>query len=842
MNTHYIRRTVLIILLLASSCDLFSQSWNLVWREDFGVAEDTVIKDFPNNSMTVPRHSFAAYKSEAHYGSGGYIEYHEKGEWQGDCGFIDDGQYGIANSTWWAYNRFAECKESAGHFVGGRDHTKNKNGAMLIVNSEVGTGLPIYSQKIEFDLCDSRKYRFVVYAASITAYQDKGGNANLELKVINAKNGEEIKNIKTEDIPYWEFGGWGTPNPSDCATCDRNWTEYSCEFTANDGDVLELQVTNWGSGYNDFVLDDISLFRYDDNEVPIPEISATSSAAASGTNDCSYLAQFSVPKSVITDWEKLYDKIYFLWQQSTDDGITWTNVLNVSGINKTDVEIELDKTKNTIFRLITTGGSTDALAKEQALYIAANGGPKDGCAYYSISNTLSAKPENDCTYSEDLKALFDENFGTILNDGSTSSPFVKMEYMEKGLMAGNYAITANPKNTMKNSWDGIPEFADHTGNANGGMIFCKLNKDVTTIYERTVAGPFCKCKSYILSFYATAIGGDWSSLNMEAVVEDDKGNILASLPIEKGNGGKEATWQQFLLDFSPSENASSLVVKLVNTDAGTEAWGTNVVIDDISLRICGMHVPQDSIYIDKDVDLKSLTNFDCTEEPGHTIDMSSMDGWKDYPNAAIVWQSSTDGGETWETLAATGKSIKFATEDGGDITYRAIIGEDAATAKAVANGTASDGCGVYLITNSVYLSCTAQCHFNDEMLVLWKDDFGSVPAGTRKQCAYLKGHTFEKKMSESVNDGEYAVVSRMKDAGTWFAAMDGTDHTGNADGGFLVLNVDPDYKGKIIYEQTLGFTTCDETSYFFSLWASSISKRVANGETDGVLCNLTLEI
>ncbi len=841
MRRNSLKKLLSLALLLVGAQSAFSQSWNLVWREDFGVAEDTVIKDFPNTSMTVPRHSYAGYESKAHYGSAGYIEYHEQGDWQGECGYIDDGQYGIANSTWWAYNRFKSCNQSAGHFVGGRDHTGNKNGAMLVVNSEVGTGLPIYTQQIEFDLCDSREYKFVIYAASITAYQDDGGNADLEMKVINTKTGEEIRNIRTKEIPYWEFGGWGTPNPSDCATCDRNWSEYSCTFTANDGDVLELQVVNWGSGYNDFVIDDISLYRNDTEEIPDPIISATSVSQAGSKNDCSYLAVFSVPTPVLTEWKKIYDKVYFLWQQSTDDGVTWTNVKEVSGIDKLDAEIEMDKNKSSVFRVIITGGSTNALAEEQALYIAQYGGPKGGCAYYSISNTLSAQPKADCSYSDDLLALFVDDFGSVPT-GSVESPYCKFNFVEKGLSAGNYAVTANPNNTQKNSWDGVPEFADHTGNADGGMLYCRVNKETGTIYERVVSGPFCNCKSYIFSFNAAALGG-WSTLYMEGQVLDTKGNILASLPIAQGNGGKDAVWRQYQIDFSPAEGTGSLIFKIVSTDPGTESYGTQVVIDDISLRVCGMHIPQDSIYINNNPKLTSLTGFDCTEKPSPTISLSSMEGWtKSYPDAVAVWQTSNDGGLTWNTLSATGKSVAFETEEGGTILYRAIVAENAETAKNAAAGVAGDGCGVYLITNTVTLECTAQCHFNDDMLVLWKDDFGSVPAGTRKECAYLKGHKFLKDMKKSVDDGEYAVVSRMQDAGSWFAAMDGTDHTGDADGGFLVINVSKTYKDKVIYEQELGFTTCENTSYYFSLWASSISKRVANGDKTGVLCNLTMEI
>lgn len=843
MGNSFFKKLLSAAMLCAVAQNVSGQSWNLVWREDFGVAEDTVIKDFPNASMTVPRHSFAGYESKAHYGSAGYIEYHEQGDWVGDCGFIDDGQYGIANSTWWAYNRFSKCGTGAGHFIGGRDHTGNKNGAMLIVNSEVGTGLPIYTQQINFDLCDSREYKFVVYAASITAYQDDGGNADLELKVINAKNGEEIRNIRTKEIPFWEAGGWGTPNPNDCVNCERNWSEYSCTFKANDGDVLELQVVNWGSGYNDFVIDDISLYRNDTEEIPDPVISATSVSQSSGSkNDCSYLALFSVESSVLAEWHKIYDKVYFLWQQSTDDGVTWTNVKDVSGIDKTDAEIEMDKSKNTIFRVIITGGSTDALAEEQALYIATYGGPKGGCAYYSISNTLSALPKADCTYSDDLLALFVDDFGTAPDGGSVSSPYCPFSFVEKGLSAGDYAVTANPTNTQQNTWDGVPAFSDHTGNADGGMLYCRVNKETGTLYERIVSGPFCECKSYMFSFNAAALGS-WSTLYMEGQVLDTKGNILASLPIAQGNGGSDAVWHRYQIDFSPAAGTGNLIFKIVSTDPSTESYGTQVVVDDVSLRVCGMHIPKDSIFINNDPKLTSLTGFDCTEKPAPTVNLSSMAGWtKDYPDATIVWQTSIDGGLTWKSISATGKSVAFESEEGGAVLYRAIVAEDAATAKNVANGITSDGCGVYLITNTVVLECTAQCHFNNDMLVLWKDDFGSVPANTRKECSYLKGHKFLKDMKKSVDDGEYAVVSRMQDAGNWFAAMDGTDHTGNADGGFLVINISKSYKDKMIYEQELGFTTCENTSYYFSLWASSISKRVANGDKTGVLCNLTLEI
>jgi hypothetical protein len=240
-----------------------AESWNLVWREDFGVAEDTLIKNFADKSNSVPGHCFidderfcngqivwdAASNSNI---CDGFYDCRPKTSGASGCGSIDDGFYGITSNTWWAYNRWASCKNNAGHFVAGKDHTGNKNGAMLVINSGVGEGDAIFSKKIEFNLCDSREYRFVIYVASITAYgnddpaEASGGNADLEMNVINTTTGKVVETIRTGAIPFWKAEGWGDAGGGIADTkADRIWSEYSCEFIANDGDVLELQVTNW---------------------------------------------------------------------------------------------------------------------------------------------------------------------------------------------------------------------------------------------------------------------------------------------------------------------------------------------------------------------------------------------------------------------------------------------------------------------------------------------------------------------------------------------------------------------------------------------------------------------
>ena len=174
-----------------------------------------------------------------------------------------------------------------------------------------------------------------------------------------------------------------------------------------------------------------------------------------------------------------------------------------------------------------------------------------------------------------------------------------------------------------------------------------------------------------------------------------------------------------------------------------------------------------------------------------------MSGWPTkYPSYSYLWQSSDDGGTTWTTLSDKTTSINYENTAGGTKQYRAIIAESDVIAKAVAAGSMTDGCGIYLITNTVSLTCEQNASSATTNWCCGKTTSVPVPAGTRKECANLKGHTFLSNMSKSVDDGQYAVVSRMKDTGSWFAGEGGTDHTGNADGGFLVINISPTYKDK----------------------------------------------
>lgn len=355
----------IVIVLGLSIHNSAAENWNVLWQEDFGVVEDSVVRDFADPNMKVPDHKC------------------------NPAADISDGYYGIANSTAWSFikKRSVNPRENY-HFVPGRDHTGNPNGAMLIVNvGYKGEGKPIYENTLDLELCGNHTYRFSMYVANISAATI---NPYLTLQAVNIKDPENPILLESYDIPEEDVVKWPSREKNSLGLYthkEREWTLASINFEAKENDKIKIVIINnhSGGGGNDFALDDIKLERLDDEEIIQPEIVAEMS-----TNNTSCIPSYSVDnEEMLVAWKKLYDKIYFLWQFSTDNGYTWTNIPEASGIEKTSLEREKKEEKPEVYRLIITGGNTEADAKENAEYLAANGTPLNACDYFSISNIVS---------------------------------------------------------------------------------------------------------------------------------------------------------------------------------------------------------------------------------------------------------------------------------------------------------------------------------------------------------------------------------------------------------------------------------------------------------------------
>ncbi|MBR4814205.1 MAG: hypothetical protein IKZ67_01940, partial [Paludibacteraceae bacterium] len=226
-------RLAILVLLLITSFAAHAQSWNLVWHEDFGVVEDSVIRDFADPSMKVSNHRF------------------------GECEAIEDGWYGIMNNAWWSFRRKTSCGYGGvlgnDNFFAGKDHTDPNNyyGGMLVMNVNYNCeGEIIYQHTINFDVCGNSKYKLGAYVADVSySYLI----TILCLKVANVKDPNNIvyyDSINIDVTKRWGSNGEskinGRTNPRIDRTKDWNYAEM--EFEANDGDVLQLIVQNKQSG------------------------------------------------------------------------------------------------------------------------------------------------------------------------------------------------------------------------------------------------------------------------------------------------------------------------------------------------------------------------------------------------------------------------------------------------------------------------------------------------------------------------------------------------------------------------------------------------------------------
>lgn len=819
--------------LLAIVIDGNAQSRNQVWKEDFGVVDDSLRMDFADPFKSMPGHIY-----------------------QGDTTMdVQDGSYAIANSTSW-------CLHSGTFFTAGRDHTGNENGGMLVVNTDgKQEGSVIYEQKIDFPLCSNNDYYFSIYAASITSFTCT--NANLILR-ITGDDGTVIEEVETGDIPFWPMFGPDSRDPK----AERTWAEYGIKFNSSGYNSITLQVINnaickngkkaseldpWetcDSG-NDFVIDDITLYRYDTEDVPDPNVENSTISAISQQQGCIYTSAYAVPDSVLKKWKSLYDEIYFLWQAS-EDGFNWTDLPEpTSGIDKRKAQMDVDATKNMRYRVIITGAETEAKAKEVAGQISVNGGPDDGCYKFSISNTLAAaKPKANCTFSEKLMSIFNEDFGTADSAEIKSCAEANLTlFTGETPTAGGYAVVSDPSYTKKNSWDGIYSRKDHTGNKNGAMLFAYLPEVSTpeVFYEKTINASFCSCKTYMLSLFA-AINQQWTNTKFDAVVLDKNKDTLSVTGCALSAEGSLPAWKHFYADFIVPDNyQGDITIQLTNAATTPQLKSAQIVIDDISVRICGEKLPEASLFLEKDPSLTDLSGYSCEEKK--EIDLSGLTEWQDLFSSPVycLWQRSDNGGASWQNLTASGTgiaSIETSNEDGTPELYRVILAETESIAKQIAiNGASYDGCDKYIITNSVSLQCTPTiCEYGSDRLVVWKEDFKSVPAGERKDCDNLIGLTYAP--SGNTGDGHYCIVSESKDGSLpeydWFSGS--KDHTGNKDGGFLIINND-DYSAtdRLMYEKKIDFELCPNTWYYFSIYATSVSGFIADGYS-GVLCNFTFEI
>ncbi len=248
----------------------------------------------------------------------------------------------------------------------------------------------------------------------------------------------------------------------------------------------------------------------------------------------------------------------------------------------------------------------------------------------------------------------------------------------------------------------------------------------------------------------------------------------------------------------------------------------------------------------------SLGGFICGES--HTIQLSDPQTWGiTFTSPYCLWQRSDNNGTSWQNIVESGTnttSIDVVNYDGTKQLYRVIIGESETVASDYARyGVAT---GVISVPNFVSMQCDPTiCGDGENRLVVWKEDFKSVPRGERRECADVRTRKFAGRYNTSsstnIGDSCYAIVSHSEDGSTpsynWFSG--GTDHTGNKDGGFLLIN-NPDKlrnKHELIFEKKIDFDLCSDTWYYFSMYAMCVTGGfIRNPNSSGAYPNFLFEI
>lgn len=183
-----------------------------------------------------------------------------------------------------------------------------------------------------------------------------------------------------------------------------------------------------------------------------------------------------------------------------------------------------------------------------------------------------------------------------------------------------------------------------------------------------------------------------------------------------------------------------------------------------------------------------------------------------------MWKRSYDGGLTWETIDG---------ETGREISAGLVFGENMfrVTRAGAPAGESADA------VISGIVNCAENSEYDESSRkILFKEDFGTKMPGRYNDENVDKVGNFAFAQTGKVDDGFYCVVSNLSHAEPGMCdwpGLDGskTDHTGNPNGGFLVVNAkQQNNQETLIYECDLEQTLCGGARYTMSLYAANVAR------------------
>lgn len=286
----------------------------------------------------------------------------------------------------------------------------------------------------------------------------------------------------------------------------------------------------------------------------------------------------------------------------------------------------------------------------------------------------------DGTKFNNSTTLFKEDFG----GNSVDDPIAKKEgisqcsynYNENPKGGGNYAIRKVGWN--HNQW--YYPIYDHTYPDDGerGYLMQVDSAGDNGVFYQTQIDGLCANMELYLSIWgmsSTKTSG-WDDAELELIVEDLHGNVLASKEVVLEN--RKGYWEQFGLSYVTPKDETSIVYKIRNSS--TSSSGNDFMLDDIEVKIStpAVNVPKiDTMCVGDNLTIDaSFDNNGIYQEP-------LVYAW--YRSEKISYNISD-----WE-FVSYGKELKFNSIKKSDAGYYKVwVGSDGTTNVNTMCNAASD--------------------------------------------------------------------------------------------------------------------------------------------------------
>lgn len=252
-----------------------------------------------------------------------------------------------------------------------------------------------------------------------------------------------------------------------------------------------------------------------------------------------------------------------------------------------------------------------------------------GTHYYFLDLENKAGCDSVVCLALTTKKAKDPNNGTILfkedfGGNSVNDPIAKTE----GIPQCSYNYNVNPKGggnyaIRKVGWDHNQWYYpiyDHTYPDDGerGYLMQVDGAGDNGIFYQTQIDGLCANMELYLSIWgmsSTKTSG-WNDAELELIVEDLHGNILASKEIVLEN--QKGYWEQFGLYYVTPQDETSIIYKIKNSSSSSS--GNDFMIDDIEVKIStpAVNVPdiKDTLCVGENYSLSATFENDGTyQEP-----------------------------------------------------------------------------------------------------------------------------------------------------------------------------------------------------------------------------------